>query len=295
MSGSERGSQGHGTKPIVVGVDGSGRSLRAVMWAAHDAALRGCPVRLIHTLPRWEGDFPVFPPGRFVEAERHGRMAVEDAASLVDEVYPDLEVTTDLPIGTPTQVLRAEAENAHSVVVGAKGEDVGNMLMGSTTLQLVGHVPCPVVVVGHASSGHHRVVVGFDGSPDSTRALEYAFETASLRKARLRVVHALGLPQGWPRHLLRPLPEDNEDVARRRQQVEDQLAPLRAKYSDVTVEVHVHQRDPVPVLADATHKADLLVMGSRGRGGFHGLAVGSVTHKLLHFAGCPMVVVHPES
>ncbi|MFY9915286.1 MAG: universal stress protein, partial [Nocardioidaceae bacterium] len=267
------------TKPIVAGVDGSGRSLRAVMWAAHDAALRGCPLRLVHTLPRWEGDFPAFPPGRFEEAERHGRGVVDEAASLVREAYPDLEVTTHLPMGTPTQVLLAEAENAQSVVLGAKGEAVGNMLMGSTTLQLVGHAPCPVVVVGHASAGHHRIVVGTDGSPDSARALQYAFEEASLRKARLRVVNALGLPQGWPKHLLRPLPEDNEEVAIRRQEVEDQLAALRGQHPDVTVEVHVHRLDPVPVLTDATHKADLLVMGSRGRGGFHGLAVGSVTHK----------------
>ncbi len=283
------------TKPIVAGVDGSGRSLRAVMWAAHDAALRGCPLRMIHTLPRWEGDFPVFPPGRFEEAERHGRVVVEEAASLVREVYPDLEVASHLSMGTPTQVLLTEATNAHSVVLGAKGEAVGNMLMGSTTLQLVGHAACPVVVVGHASAGHHRVVVGTDGSPDSTRALRYAFEEASLRKARLRVVNALGLPQGWPKHLLRPLPEDNEEVSVRRQEVESQLAALREQHPDVAVEVHVHRRDPVPVLTDATHKADLLVMGSRGRGGFHGLAVGSVTHKLLHFVGCPMVVVPAES
>ncbi len=283
------------TKPIVVGVDGSGRSLRAVLWAAHDAALRGCSLRLIHTLPRWEGDIPLFPPGRFAEAERHGDTAVEEAASLVREAYPDLVVTTHLPSGTPTQVLLAEAEDAHSVVLGAKGEDVGNMLMGSTALQLVGHAPCPVVVVGHASAGHRRVVAGIDGSTDSDRALEYAFEEASLREARLRVVSALGLPQGWPRHLLRPLPEDNEEVAERRRQVEDQVAPLRVRYPDVVVEVHVHRLDPVPVLTDATHKADLVVVGSRGRGGFHGLAVGSVTHQLLHFAGCPMVVIHSRS
>ena len=283
------------TKPIVAGVDGSGRSLRAVMWAAHDAALRGRPLRLIHTLPRWEGDFPVFPPGRFEEAERHGRVVVADAVSLVGEAYPDLEVTTHLPMGTPTQVLRAEAENAHSVVLGAKGEDVGNMLMGSTALQLVGHAPCPVVVVGHASAGHRRVVAGTDGSPESTRALQYAFEEASLRNARLRVVNALGLPQGWPKHLLRPLPEDNQEVAVRRQQVDDQIAELRERHPDVTVEVHVHRLDPVPVLTDATHKADLLVVASRGKGGFHGLAVGSVTHKLLHFVGCPMAVVRADS
>ncbi len=283
------------TKPMVVGVDGSGRSLRAVMWAAHTAALHGCPLRIIHSLPRWEGDFPFFPPGRFEEAEKHGRSAVEEASALVREAYPDLEVATDLPMGTPTQVLLAEAEHAHSVVLGAKGGAVGDLLMGSTTLQLVGHAKCPVAVVGHAAAGHDRVVVGTDGSPDSTRALDYAFEEASLRKARLRVVNALGLPQGWPKHLLRPLPEDNEEVASRRQEVERQLAGLREQYPDVTVEVHVHRLDPVTVLTDASHKADLLVVGSRGRGGFHGLAVGSVTHKMLHLVGCPIVVTRARA
>ena len=283
------------TKPIVVGVDGSGQSLRAVVWAAHDATLRGCALRLVHSLPRWEGDFPVFPPGRFEEAERHGRAAVEEASSLVREAFPDLQVTTHLPMGTPTQVLLAEAEGAHSVVLGARGEYVGNLLMGSTTLQLVGHAPCPVVVVTHPAAGHHRVVVGTDGSPDSTRAVAHAFDEASLRGAHVRVVSALGLPQGWPRHLLRPLPPDDEEVAGRRQQVEDQVAPLREQHPDVPVEIDVHRLDPVKVLTDASHRADLLVMGSRGRGGFHGLAVGSVTHQLLHLVGCPMVVIHRPS
>lgn len=280
--------------PVVVGVDGTGRSLRAVLWGAHDATLWGRPLRLVHSLPRWEGDFPFFPPGRFEEAERHGRAALDDAASLVRETQPDLEVSSDLPTGTPTQVLLAEAREAHSIVLGAQGENVGNMLLGSTTMQVVGHAPCPVVVVAHASVGHARVVVGTDGSAGSTRALEHGFREASLRGARLRVVSATGLPQGWPRHLLRPLPPDDDEVAARRRAVEDQVAPLREQHPDVEVEVHVHRRDPVPVLTDASHKADLVVVGSRGRGGFHGLALGSVTHALLHFVGCPVVVIRPE-
>ncbi len=279
------------TQPMVVGVDGSGRSWRAVMWAAHDANLRGIPLQLVHVLPSWEGDIPFYPPGRFEAAEEYGREVLDEATSLVHEAYPSLPVSTRLPQGTPTRALLAEATTAHTVVVGAKGEEVANMLMGSTTLQLVGHAPCPVVVVGHASGGHDRVVVGVDGSPASAAALDYAFQESALRKSRLRVASALGLPQGWPRHLLRPLPEDNEEVAARRAQIEEQLAPLREQYPEVVVEVHVHRQDPVRVLTDASHKADLLVMGSRGRGGFHGLAVGSVTHKLLHFVGCPMAVV----
>lgn len=280
------------TDPVVVGVDGTGRSLKALMWAAGRASLHGVPLCVIHALPRYEGDFPLFPPGRFEEAEAIGREILADASSLAQGAYPDMDITTQMPMGSPTRVLLAESESAHVVVIGAKGEDIGNLLLGSTALQLVGHAACPVVIVNHVTAGHQRVVVGTDLSPDSTDALAFAFDAASLGKARLRVISALGLPQGWPRHLLRPLPQDNEEVAHRRAQVETQIAPFREHYPAVEVDLDVHRVDPLQSLATASHRADLLVVGSRGRGGFHGLAVGSTTHKLLHLAGCPLAVVH---
>lgn len=279
------------TNPVVVGVDGTGRSLKALMWAAHRAALHEVPLRIVHALPRLEADFPLYPPGRFEEAQKYGREYVEEATSLVREAYPTMDVVTEMPMGTPAHVLLTEAENAHAVVVGAKGEDIGNLLLGSTVLQLVGHAPCPVVVVNHVTTGHHLVVVGTDGSADSLEALAFAFGAAALDRARLMVVSALGLPQGWPTHLLRPLPEDDDEVAERRQEVVNQIAPLRQRYPEVEVELDVHRYAPLHTLATASHRADLLVVGSRGRGGFHGLAVGSTTHKLLHMAGCPMAVV----
>lgn len=279
------------TNPVVVGVDGTGRSLKALMWAAHRASLHEVPLRIVHALPRLEADFPLYPPGRFEEAQKYAREHVEEATSLVREAYPGMDIVTEMPMGTPAHVLLAEAENAHAVVIGAKGEDIGNMLLGSTALQLVGHAACPVVVVNHVTTGHRLVVVGTDGSPDSTEALAFAFGAAALGQSRLQVISALGLPQGWPTHLLRPLPEDDEEVAKRRQEVEDQVAPLREQYPDVEVELDVHRLGPLHTLATASHRADLLVVGSRGRGGFHGLAVGSTTHKLLHMAGCPMAVV----
>jgi nucleotide-binding universal stress UspA family protein len=278
-------------QPIVVGVDGSGRSLRALMWAAHHATLHGCPLRLVHALPRWDGDIPFVPPGRFEFAEERGREVVAEATALVHEAYPDLAVTSTMPMGTPSEVLRAEATSARSVVIGTQGEDVGNVLLGSTAVQLVGHAACPVVLVGHAAAGHRRVAVGTDGSADSTAAIEYAFQQASLRGDPLVVIRALGLPQGWPKHLLRPLPPDDEETRKERRAVENQLAGLRERHPDVPVEVQVHHSEPVGTLVRASHHADLLVLGSRGRGGFHGLAVGSVTHRLLHLAGCPMAVV----
>lgn len=283
------------TRPVVVGIDGTGRSLKALMWAAHRASLHGAPLRVVHALPRYEADIPFFPPGRFEEAQTHGRVIIEEATSLVREAYPHLDIVAELPMGTPTDVLLTESENAHVVVVGAKGEDIGNLLLGSTALQLVGHAACPVVVVNHVTTGHRLVVVGTDGSPDSTEAIAFAFDASALRHARLQVISALGLPQGWPTHLLRPLPEDDEEVAERRRQVEEQVARFREQHPDVEVVLDVHRIGPLHALAAASHRADLLVLGSRGRGGFHGLAVGSTTHKLLHVAGCPLAVVHVRS
>ncbi len=283
------------TTAVVVGVDGTGRSLKALMWAAHRASLHRVPLRIVHALPRYEGDIPLFPPGRFEEAQDHGREILEEATSLVREAYPDMDLVTEMPMGTPARLLLAESEHAHVVVIGAKGTDIGNLLLGSTALQVVGHAACPVVVVNHVTTGHHLVVVGTDGSPDSTEALAFAFGAASLGKARLQVVSALGLPQGWPTHLMRPLPGDDEEVAKRRQQVENQIAPFRERDPDVEVDLDVHRVGPLHALATASHRADLLVVGSRGRGGFHGLAVGSTTHKLLHMAGCPMAVVHART
>ena len=280
------------TNPVVVGVDSTGRSLKALMWAAHRAALHGVPLRVVHALPRYEGDIPLFPPGRFEEAESVGREMIADAASLVREAYPDLDMVTQLPMGSPTHVLLTESENAHVVVVGAKGEDIGNMLLGSTALQLVGHAACPVIVVNHIGGGYHQVAVGTDLSPNSTDALAFAFNAASFGNSRLRVISALGLPQGWPRHLLRPLPADDAEVETSRTQVETQIEPFRAEYPEVDVELDVHRVDPLQSLVSASHRADMLVVGSRGRGGFHGLAVGSTTHKLLHVVGCPMAVVN---
>ncbi len=277
--------------PVVVGVDGTGRSLRALMWATHDAKLHRCPLRIVHTLPRYEADFPLFPPGRFEEAEKRGHEIMDEAVSLVHDAAPELEVSTDLPMASPAAAMVNESQQARVLALGAKGEDIGNLLLGSTVLQVVGHAVCPVIVVCHVTSGHQRIAVGVDGSPDSIAALAFAFEEAHLRGSHVEVISALGLPQGWPGHLLRPVPKDDGEVTDRREDVDKQVAVLRDRYPEVRVVLNVHHSAPLHTLADASHRADLVVLGSRGRGGFHGLAVGSTTHKMLHLAGCPIAVV----
>lgn len=271
------------TEPIVVGVDGSGRSLHALVWAAHSAALHRCPLRVVHVLPRVKHSLLT------------GRDIVAEAASIACEAYPDLEVTTALPEkASPAKVLLEEAEHAHAVVLGAKGVGgFANLLLGSVSLQVAGHAACPVIIVRHIATGHDRVVVGSDGSPHSTAALDFAFQTASLRKARLHVVHAWKVP--YPPEPPVAIEPDPDEVAKKHQQeLEEQISGLRKQYPDVEVTEDLVHDDPIPALTRASDRADLLVLGSRGRGGFHGLALGSVSHHLLHFSECPVAIVRPH-
>ncbi|MEU9124994.1 universal stress protein [Streptomyces sp. NPDC048506] len=158
------------TEPIVVGVDGSGRSLRALVWAAHEAALRRCALHIIHVLPREHGYAGTL-EDRVREESRRDQGVVAEATAIVQEAHPDLEVTSALPSGAPAAVLLAESERAHTVVLGAKGlGGFGSLLLGSVALQVVGHAASPVVIVNHVTTGHRRIVVGADGSAHSRAA-----------------------------------------------------------------------------------------------------------------------------
>ncbi|MEU3098125.1 universal stress protein [Streptomyces sp. NPDC006967] len=180
-----------------------------------------------------------------------------------------------LPSGkAETKVFLEEAEHAHAVVLGAKGEGgFGNLMLGSVSLQVVGHAASPVIIVDHITTGHRRVVVGADGSPHSTAALDYAFQAASLRKARLLVLHAWSMPcQPEPPVLIDP---DPDEIAKKHQhELEEQISGLRKRYPEVEVTEELIRDAPVPALTRASDRADLLVLGSRGRGGFHGLRPG---------------------
>ncbi|MFL4903794.1 universal stress protein [Streptomyces sp. MMS24-I2-30] len=279
------------TDPIVVGVDGSGRSLRALVWAAHEAALRRRPLRIVHVLLPAHS-YATTEEGRAWEASTWDEGVVAEATAIVQEAHPDLEVTSALPPGNPAAVLLTEAENAHTIVLGAKGRGgFGSLLLGSVALQVVGHTAGPVVIVNHLTTGHGRVVVGTDGSGHSRAALAYAFEQASLRGCQLQAVHAWSHPGP---HAYVSAAQDAM-AKEHRQALEEWLAPLREEHPDVEVVEQVPDESPVIALARASDRADLLIVGSRGLGGFHGLALGSVSHHLLQFSQCPLAVIRPRA
>jgi nucleotide-binding universal stress UspA family protein len=267
------------TDPIVVGVDGSGRSLRALLWAAQEAALHHHPLRIIHVLP--------FEPGPV----RDSRI-VSEATAIAEQAHPELEVTSAEVEGTPAATFLAESERAHTVALGAKGRGgFGTVMLGSVALQVVGHAASPVVVVNHVPLDQGRVTVGVDGSAHSQAALEYGFKEASLRGAQLQALYAWSPPGGAA-----PVSaaQDTADAEHRRA-LEDCLAPLRQGYPDVEVMEELAHESPVLALARASDRSDLLVVGSRGRGGFRGLALGSVGHHLLQYAMCPIAVIRPRT
>ncbi|MFE5587644.1 universal stress protein [Kitasatospora sp. NPDC056531] len=281
------------TDPVVVGVDGSERSLRALVWAAGDAARRGCPLLIAHVLPGWEADFPFFPPGRAQGLSRRGAEILAEAVAIAKESHPGLEVESDQVPGSPAEVLRDASERARCMVLGARSEGgLGNLLMGSVSLQVAGHAACPVVVVGAITTGHGQVLVGTDGSEHSAAALEFAFEEASLRGDRVHALRAWSMPITPEPSEAGPSPDAVESDHRR--QLDDQLAPLRQRYPGVEVETTLVRGKPVAELVRASDRADLAVVGSRGKGGFHGLALGSVSHGLLHYGICPIAVVRPR-
>lgn len=147
----------------------------------------------------------------------------------------------------------------------------------------------PVVVIGYVTAGHERVVVGIDGSANSCSALEFAFDEADKRRAGLQVVRAWGMPTG-------PHLSTDIDAARldRQEELTRQLRELRDRQPGTVVEERLVREAPAPALICASERADLVVVGSRGRGGFHGLALGSTSHKLLDYAFCAVVRPLPE-
>ncbi|MEV4166690.1 universal stress protein [Nonomuraea dietziae] len=268
---------------IVVGVDGSRAGLEAVAWAAKEARLRDVPLRVAYAMPRWACEDQ---GGRYASVAtwmREGAATVV-AAGLDRARREEPEVVADSALlpGDPRAALIAAAEQAELLVVG--NHEMGRlrgMLVGSVAYGVAGHARCDVVVVREAPPMTlGEVVVGVDGAGTGENVLRFAFAEARLRGVRLRVVHAFGT---------RPheFAEDRPELERLR----ELLTGWRERHQDVEVAEDLVKGHPAEVLRQAGERADLLVVGSRGRGGFAGLVLGSISQAMLHQAPCPLVVV----
>jgi nucleotide-binding universal stress UspA family protein len=285
-------------RTVVVGIDGSQDALEAARWAADEALRRHLALRLVYAFG-WTTELMVGHPGlgerrREIMLE-HARRDLAAAEKAVLEHAPDLDVASELTVGYPIAVLVAESRRADLVVVGDRGlSRVGGLLLGSVALALAGHGACPVIVVRGAtrpSSTTAPVVVGVDGSPASEAALEFAYEQAALRGAPLVAVHTWVDLVADP--VIAPLLDWEAIEVYEQIVLAERLAGWAQKYPDVLVRRVVTRDRPVHALLAEAVGAALVVVGSRGRGGFAGLLLGSVGHALLHRCPCPVAVVRP--
>jgi nucleotide-binding universal stress UspA family protein len=287
-------------RTVVVGVDGSDDALRAVRWAAVEARRWGLPLRLVNAVG-WVAD-PEFEPatnGNFREAmlsRGHARLAT--AATLAREIEPDLVVEQQLTVGYQIEVLAAEARLARMLVIGDRGLGrFEELLVGSTAVGLAAHAACPVVVVrgreiSAAESASLPVVVGTDGSPTSASALAFAYASAAERKVPLIAVHTWWDPLAEP--AVASLLDWTAIERNERARLDKQLASWSGRYPEVEVRCEVSRDRPARRLLQQCEHAQLVVVGSRGRGEFSSLFLGSVSHALLHRSACPVAVVRPH-
>jgi len=283
---------------IVVGVDGSRHSTLALDWAAAEASRRHLP---LHIVDAYSYGFPITSVGMGMpEAMADVREVVDgecqDAVKRVLANHPGLTVSSHAPASSPAAALIDASQTADTLVVGARGRGAGRAaLLGSVSVQVAAHAHCPVVVVREpqaAPSSSGPVVVGVDGSSVSSQAIGYAYEQASSRGVGLVVVHAwwLEFVEGasasatWSVDWDRMAEEENVLVAQ-------SLAGWAERYPDVPVRRHGVRTHPVEALVRESEEACLLVVGSRGRGGFAGLMLGSVSQEVMRQAHCPVAVV----
>lgn len=290
-------------RTVVVGVDGSAYALRAVRWGAAEARRRWTPLRLV-TAFGWGPGRDTSRPGR----EKHYRDALLDrsrhhllaAAAAAEGEFQDVELEQELVVGHPISVLGAEARRAQVVVLGDRGMSrVGGVLVGSVAVGLAVHASCPVIVVRGSDrepleAASAPVVVGMDGSGGADAAIAFAFEAAAARRVSFVAVHA------WSDLVLDPsmsaVVVDYEAIeSGERNVLDERLACWTAKYPDVAVERVLTRDGPARGLLEQANRAQLVVVGSRGRGEFAGLVLGSVSHALLHRASCPVAVIGPDT
>lgn len=284
---------------IVVGADGSEQAGAAVAWAAREAVLRHRPLVIVHAFV-WPllrvatGPLPDSPPDTGLRAAAEQLLAA--AATTARQAAPDVEVTTELVTGRPTAVLLAQSHSAAMVVTGNRGlGGFTGLLAGSVAVPVAAHAACPVVVVrptGPAGPSAGRVVVAVNGSSQSELLLDFAFEEAAWRGVGLTAVHAWTRPTSTGPDDPLPLVYDVDAVAGEEERLlSEQLAGLPGRYPDVEVRPRVVRGRPAKVVVEESEGAELLVVGSRGRGGFRGMLLGSVSHAALHHAGCPVAIL----
>ncbi|NVI89895.1 universal stress protein [Actinomadura sp. BRA 177] len=272
---------------IVVGYDGSENGIRALDWAAEEARTRGLPMTVIHVFEVFVGG-PVAMP--LVDLRSLAQETLDGGVDHVRKEASDVPVQGVLVQGQAAAKLIEAGKTAAMIVLGPRGlGGFAGLVLGSVSAQVVAHAPCPVVIARGDLDTPGRVVVGVDGSPISRAALALAFAEAELHGSS---VHAVAAWESVPVDDLPPLADEAGMRKAATTRLDQLMIPLRELHPGVDAQAEIVVGPPREVLLDAARDARLLVVGSRGLGGFRGLLLGSVSQALVQHAPCPVAVVH---
>ena len=290
-------SESPAERGIVVGVDGSPESHAAVRWAAQEAVLRRRPVTLLHVVAPIVVTWPIEPViTGFYEWQEDNATEVlkQSQETLHSEVEgsPSPEVHLELRHDGIMTELSSASESADMIVVGSRGlGPVGGAVLGSVSRALLHHARCPVIVaregVVRRPDRNLPVLLGIDGSPASEAATAFAFEEASRRGVELVALHA------WSDVAVFPVL--GMDWHTYEQQGHEVLGERLAGWQEAYPDVHISRRivcdKPARWLIDESKHAQLVVVGSRGRGGISSMLLGSVSTAVAESATTPVAVV----
>jgi nucleotide-binding universal stress UspA family protein len=285
---------------IIVGIDGSPASDAAVSWAAHDAAIRGLPLALVHVenpaAPTWS-QTPILEESA-EQQEAEGRSLLANASTIARDAIADtaqVHINGELLSSATVPTLVDQSKDAELIVVGSRGRGaLSRSFLGSVSSGLIRHAHCPVALIGDVDPqmphpAQAPVLVGIDGST-SDLATAIAFEEASLRNADLIALHA------WNDIDMNAIPgyDWSPTTAKEGHLLAEALVGWQERYPDVSVHKQLVSGRAARALVDASESAQLVVVGSHGSGALAGMLLGSVSNAVVQAVHRPVIVARPS-